>query len=87
MASRSDHRSRRDRDHGEDDVHDDIKWRRAPLKSSWYDDHFGWDASPREVVENRLRAFDQNHLTNDEEGLRSASVERFFDQFDPTRQV
>lgn len=63
------------------------KWRRAPLKNSWYDDHFGWDASPREVIENRLGAFDQLRLTQDEEGLGAASVERFFDLFDPSRQA
>ena len=87
MASRSDHRSRLARGHGDDDVNEDTKWRRTPLKSSWYDDHFGWDASPREVIENRLGTFDRLRLTQDEEGVGAGSVERLFDLFDPSRQA
>lgn len=68
-------------------MHHDDKWRRLPLKSSWYDDHFGYDASPREVVENRLGAFDRLRLTHDEEELGALSIERFFDLFDPSGQV
>ncbi|OGQ26244.1 MAG: hypothetical protein A2138_04295 [Deltaproteobacteria bacterium RBG_16_71_12] len=68
-------------------MHDDNKWRRMPLKSSWYDDHFGYDASPREVIENRLGAFDRLRLTHDEEEPGALSVERLFDLFDPSRQV
>ncbi|MBI1947899.1 MAG: hypothetical protein HYS27_19570 [Deltaproteobacteria bacterium] len=68
-------------------MNDESKWRRQPLKNSWYDDHFGYDASPREVIENRLGTFDRLRLTHDEEGLGALSVEQFFDLFDPSRQA
>lgn len=58
----------------------DGKWGRSPLKSSWYDDHFG--ASRVEVVENRLRAMAERFRPNDEERIASEDVERFFDRFE-----
>jgi hypothetical protein len=61
----------------------DAKWRRMPLKSSWYDDHVGFDASPRELVENRVRNFESRFLPSDEEGLQGQEIERFFDLFEP----
>lgn len=67
-------------------MHDNHKWRRLPLKSSWYDDHYGWDPTPREAIENRLGAFDRLRLTHDEEDAGSTSIERLFDLFDPSRQ-
>jgi hypothetical protein len=57
-----------------------------PLKSSWYDDHFGYDATPRERVENRLRSFEARFLPSDEEGLQGQEIERFFDLFDPNTE-
>ena len=59
---------------------DDGKWRRAPLKSRWYDDHFGQNAL--ETVENRIRHLDDRLLKDDEEQVASREVERFFDLFD-----
>lgn len=61
----------------------DSKWRRLPLKSSWYDDHVGYDATPLQVVENRVRTFEQRFLPSDEEGARGQEIERFFDLFEP----
>lgn len=58
------------------------KWQRGSLKSSWYDDHVGYDASPRDVAENRVRNFQARFLPRDEEGAGS-DVERFFDLFEP----
>lgn len=58
-----------------------MKWRRTgPLKSRWYDDHYGTD--PRDSIENRVRALDERWLKDDEEQVRSREVERFFDLFD-----
>jgi len=62
---------------------DDGKWKRLPLKSRWYDDHFGLGATRGEIVENRLRAFEERGLGNDEEDVASREVERFFDLFEP----
>ena len=61
----------------------DLRWRRsAPLKSRWYDDHFGHDASAHEVIANRARAPDELLGTSTDEDVRSREVERFFDLFD-----
>ena len=62
---------------------DESKWKRMPLKSRWYDDHFGTAATRGEIVENRLRELDERLLKNDEEDIASREVERFFDQFEP----
>jgi hypothetical protein len=65
---------------GENDA---AKWKRFPLKSRWYDDHFG-DGAPRgDVVENRLRRLDERVLSRDEDDVASREVERFFDLFEP----
>jgi hypothetical protein len=63
--------------------HDAMKWRRtAPLKSRWYDDHYGMDA--RDNVENRVRALDERPLKDDEEQVGGADeIARFFDLFEP----
>lgn len=63
------------------------KWGRAgPLKSRWYDDHFGDDRgiTARESVENRVRALELAVRDDDTERSRPGSrdVERFFDLFD-----
>lgn len=62
---------------------DASKWRRTtPLKSRWYDDHFGTDA--RDTIDNRARALDERLLKSDEEEVRSGDeVARFFDLFEP----
>jgi hypothetical protein len=60
----------------------DGKWTRLPLKSSWYDDHYGFGATPMEIVENRLRHHAERFLPNDEEQIASAEVQRFFDLFE-----
>ena len=62
---------------------DENKWRRLPLKSRWYDDHFGFDATRTDVVENRIHLLDERALKNDEEDVASREVERFFDLFEP----
>jgi hypothetical protein len=61
---------------------DDGKWMRSPLKSSWYDDHYGFGATPMEIVENRLRMFAEGFQPHNEEEIASAEVERFFDLFE-----
>lgn len=53
----------------------------TPLKSRWYDDHFGNDA--RDQIENRVRALDERLLKGDEEQAgTSDEIEKFFDLFD-----
>jgi len=59
------------------------KWKRVTLKNRWYDDHAGYDATRTDTIENRLRLLDERLLKNDEEGLGTAQVERFFDLFEP----
>jgi hypothetical protein len=59
------------------------KWKRAPLKSRWYDDHFGLGATRGEIVENRLRLHDERNVGTGEEDVASKEVERFFDLFEP----
>ena len=61
---------------------DERKWSRLPLKSHWYDDHFGTVATRADIVENRIHQLDERVLKNDEEGVASQEVERFFDLFD-----
>ena len=59
------------------------KWHRPTLKSSWYEDHVGYDAAPRDVVENRVRNFEARFLPSNEADASSRDVERFFDLFEP----
>lgn len=58
------------------------KWAHTQLKSSWYDDHYGYGATPLEIVENRLRAFAERFEPHDEERLASEEVARFFDKLE-----
>ena len=63
---------------------DESKWKRTlPLKSRWYDDHFGLGATRGEIVENRLRLHDERNFAGSEEDVASQEVERFFDLFEP----
>ncbi len=61
---------------------EESKWKRLPLKSRWYDDQFGNGATRGEIVENRVRRFDERFLGSDEEDVASREVEAFFDLFD-----
>lgn len=58
------------------------KWGRISLKSSWYDDHYGFAATPLEVVENRLRIMAERFEPSDDERIASDEIERFFDLFE-----
>jgi hypothetical protein len=61
------------------------KWRRdAPLKSRWYDDHYGHSALER--IDNRVRDLDEPGLKGDETQVSTSQVERFFDLFDERRK-
>ena len=57
---------------------DDGKWRRMPLKSRWYDDHFGEGAPRGDIVANRLRLIDERFTDGDEEDIASPEGERLF---------
>ena len=62
----------------------DGKWRSTPLKSSWYEDHVGFDAAPLERAENRVRNFEARFWPANDEGGAARDVERFFDLFEPS---